>query len=91
MSTATSGLIDALDVAEQLRGRYEAAVLHAPALRFIGLWLKGRADEWVVPYPPNGTRLRNQETVSPGDVIGVLREMAGVIRNAANTGHARGN
>jgi hypothetical protein len=74
-----SGFLVALDRAEQLDGDFEASVLIAPALRFIGLWLRGAEQEWIIPYPPNVTGLRNYEAVTPETVLADLQAAAAAI------------
>lgn len=80
---AKDGLPLALATANGLAGDYEARVIEAPPLRFIGLWLHDDARDWIIPFAPNLTALSNYVAVTEGDVLAVLQPMAADILQAS--------
>ncbi|MGD8340401.1 MAG: hypothetical protein PVH89_06435, partial [Gammaproteobacteria bacterium] len=84
------GFPRALGRAELLPGDYEGSVLAAPPLRFIGLWLQSQDGDWVIPYPPNATPLRNFETIPLQDAVATLRRIAAEIPDLSDPDDTRG-
>lgn len=87
---AKSGFLEALDQAEQLPGDFEASVLTASALRFVGLWLEGENDDWIIPYPPNATQLPNFSTIRLQDAVATLRQIAAELPDLTDPNDTRG-
>jgi hypothetical protein len=73
---AKDGLQAALAAAENLGEDFEACVLQAAPLRFVGLWLRNEKQDWIMPFPPNMTALPNFSLTSVADAMAVLQPLA---------------
>lgn len=84
------GLLAAIEMAEQLGPDFEASVVMAPALRFIGLWLQGSGEELVVPYPPNATPLPDYRPIPVDEALAALQPLAAEVMAATKGGEPTG-
>lgn len=75
------GLSAAVRQADALKLDYEAHVIEAPSVHFVGLWLHSQSEDLVIPYPPNLTALKNFQVISYDRALSVLKEMAGEVPN----------
>ena len=77
------GLSTALKRANELSEDFEAVVVMAPPLRFVGLWLHGAQSDLIMPYAPNDTDLANYVAVSVDDALEILQPMAVAVLEAS--------
>jgi hypothetical protein len=79
---AKDAFIDALEQADQVDGEFVVRVIKSPGVRFIGLWLHNADEDWIIPYEPNRTDLRNLITHDTTEVIRVLQPAAEAVQTA---------
>lgn len=84
------GLSAALTVAAAVPGDFEAAVLSAPAIRFIALWLHGAEIDWIIPYAPDLTPLPKNVPVVASAALKVLQPLAKQVLEEFRGGEAIG-
>jgi hypothetical protein len=86
-----NGFKAAIERANKLSGDYEASVIEIPALHFIGLWLHNPEKDFIMPYPPNLTELKNYEITNYAEALSLLQAMAKDVLNASAGSESTGS
>lgn len=73
---AKDGLVRAMAAADAVDGDFDVCVVHAPAIRFVALWLHNAEEDWLVPYPPSAAGLEPCRAYRAADALPQLRARA---------------